>query len=98
MSTRKFICVLVRVQHGVNAGSNPVLTAKTKIMVHNILELKELKTIIESRLNKKRAWVDAQRGYNYDEYCRRELLYSQDENHIKLKKINQQIEKILKSI
>ena len=44
----------------------------------NILELKELKNIIETKLNTKKQWVDAERGHNYNEYCKRELIYSQD--------------------
>jgi hypothetical protein len=64
----------------------------------NILELKELKNIIETKLNTKKQWVDAERGNNYNEYCERELIYSQDEHHEKLKKINEQINQIIKSI
>ena len=64
----------------------------------NILELKELKSIIETRLNKKKQWVDAQRGHSYNEYCKRELIYHQDEHHEKLKKINKQIDQIISSI
>jgi ribonuclease HI len=64
----------------------------------NILELKELKNIIETKLNAKKRWVDAERGHNYNEHCKRELIYSQDEHHEKLKKINEQINQIIKSI
>ena len=64
----------------------------------NILELKELKNIIETKLNTKKQWVDAECGHNYNEYCKRELIYYQDEHHEKLKKINEQINQIIKSI
>jgi hypothetical protein len=55
-------------------------------------DLKYIKSILEERLLKKEKWMNSQRGYNYEEYCRRELIYHNDENHSKLKKVNQRIE------
>jgi len=54
-----------------------------------LTDLVEIKSIIEKRLDEKYKWVKAERGHNYEEYCRRELIYHQDDYHEKLKRINQ---------
>ena len=64
----------------------------------SLSDLKEIKSILEKRLEEIKCWRDAQRGYNYEEYCKRELIYHKDKNHEKLKRVNQQIEDIINSI
>lgn len=66
--------------------------------INNLCELKEIKNILEYRLKEKESWLNASRGHNYEEYCRRELIFHNDEIHQKLKKINEQIEQIINSI
>lgn len=58
----------------------------------SLIDLKQIKSILTERLDKKEKWMVAERGRNYEEYCRRELIYHQDENHEKLKRVNQRIE------
>jgi hypothetical protein len=66
--------------------------------VLSLSDLKEIKSILETRLKVKQRWVDAERGRDYEEYSRREIIYYKDENHDKLKQVNQQIENILNNI
>lgn len=61
-------------------------------------DLKEIKSILTERLQKKENWMIAERGHNYEEYCRRELIYHQYENHEKLKRVNQQIEDFINAV
>ena len=58
----------------------------------SLSDLKQIKSILTERLEKKEKWMIEERGHNYEEYCRRELIYHQDENHEKIKRVNQRIE------
>jgi len=58
----------------------------------SLSDLKHIKSILEERLLQKEKWMNSERGYNYEEYCRRQLIYHNDENHTKLKRVNQRIE------
>ena len=58
----------------------------------SLSDLKEIKSILTERLEKKEKSMVAERGRNYEEYCRRELIYHQDENHEKLKRVDERIE------
>lgn len=62
------------------------------IKTMSLSDLKQIKSILTERLEKKEKWMVAERGHNYEEYCRREFIYHQDENHEKLKRVNQRIE------
>jgi len=64
----------------------------------SLSDLKQIKSILEERLSQKEKWVKSERGYNYEEYCRRELIYHNDENHSKLKRVNQRIEEFINVI
>jgi hypothetical protein len=68
------------------------------IKMVSLSDLKELKSIIEERLDRRKQWMVSQRGYSYDEYCKRELAYLEDENHEKLKRVNQRIEDFINAI
>ena len=39
-----------------------------------------------------------ERGYDYEEYCKRELLYGQDVNYERLKRVNKRIEDFVNTI
>jgi hypothetical protein len=58
----------------------------------SLSDLKHIKSILEERLTQKEKWMNSERGQNYKEWCRRELIYHNDENHSKLKKVNQRVE------
>lgn len=60
-------------------------------MKQNKIPISELKTILEQQLLEKELWMNSQRGRDYEEYSRRSLIYHNDKNHLKLKKINDQI-------
>jgi len=64
----------------------------------SLCDLKEIKSILTERIKGKECWMNAERGGDYEEYCKRESIYNQDPNHEKLKLINQQIESIINSI
>jgi hypothetical protein len=64
----------------------------------SLTDLLKLKSIIEERLAKQKAWLDGGRGFDYTEYCRRETIYENDENHSRLKIINQRIEEFVNSV
>jgi hypothetical protein len=64
----------------------------------SLSDLKEIKSILEERLKKKEQFMDAERGHNYEEHCRRELIYRKDENHEKLKRVNKRIEDFVNTI
>jgi hypothetical protein len=64
----------------------------------SLCDLKEIKSILTERIKRKECWMNAERGRDYEEYCKKELIYHQDPNHKKLKLINQQIESIINSI
>ncbi len=64
----------------------------------SLSDLITIKGIIEERLKKKIRWVDAERGKNYDEYNNRHKIFLEDENHQKLKRINNRIEEFIKII
>ena len=64
----------------------------------SLSDLKQIKSILTERLKKKELWMVAERGYNYEEYCRRELIYRRDENHEKLKRVNQRIEDFINAV
>jgi hypothetical protein len=55
-------------------------------------DLTQIKSILEERLLQKEKWMNSERGRNYEEFCRKELIYHNDENHSKLKRVNQRIE------
>ena len=61
----------------------------------SLSDLTNIKTILEQRLLEREKWRDSERGRNLEEYNRRELIYHRDENHSKLKRVNQQIEDFL---
>ena len=61
----------------------------------SLSDLTNIKTILKQRLLKIVKWRDSERGRNLEEYNRRELIYHQDENHSKLKRVNQRIEDFL---
>ena len=63
-----------------------------------ITDLLALKDILVSRLQEAEKNMEAMRGYDYEEYCRREVLYKSDKNHERLKKVNEQIENVIKSL
>ncbi len=58
----------------------------------SLSDLKQIKSILEERLSQKEKWMNSERGHNYEEYCRRELIYHNDENHSKLNRVKQRIE------
>ena len=68
---------------------------RNRKVMYNILELKELKSIIEDRLSKKRVWVNDVLG---EELLKRISIYNQDDDHDRLERINNRIEEIIKSI
>ena len=65
------------------------------IKTMNLSDLTNIKSILEQRLSQRENWRDSERGRNLEEYNRRELIYHQDENHSKLKRVNQRIEDFL---
>ena len=40
----------------------------------SLSDLKHIKSILEERLTQKEKWMNSERGHNYEEYCRRELI------------------------
>tara|TARA_Y100000034_G_scaffold50103_1_gene61823 strand:- start:346 stop:558 length:213 start_codon:yes stop_codon:yes gene_type:complete len=64
----------------------------------SLSDLKEIKSILEERLKRKERFMNVERGYNYEEYCRRELIYHQDVNHERLKRVNKRIEDFINTI
>lgn len=58
----------------------------------SLSDLIQLKSILEERLLQKEKWMNSERGRNYEVYCKRELIYHNDENHSKLKRVKQRIE------
>ena len=64
----------------------------------SLCDLEKISLILKQKLLVKEKWRDSQRGYNLELYNQRDLLYRNDENHIKLKKINQYIEDLLNRI
>lgn len=64
----------------------------------SLTDLLKLKSIIEERLAKQKAWLDGGCGFDYTEYCRRKTIYENDENHSRLKIINQRIEEFVNSV
>jgi hypothetical protein len=61
------------------------------IKTMSLSDLKQIKSILEERLLQKEKWMNSERGHSYDEYRRRELIYRRDENHSKLKRVNERI-------
>lgn len=55
----------------------------------SLSDLKEIKSILQERLNKK--YGDG-RGYDYEKRMKREILYRQDVNYERLKRVNKRIE------
>tara|TARA_B110000285_G_scaffold202758_1_gene238310 strand:- start:1517 stop:1741 length:225 start_codon:yes stop_codon:yes gene_type:complete len=68
----------------------------------SLSDLKEIKSILEERLKKKYRYMTIERGYDYEEYCKRELLYGQDVNYDvnyeRLKRVNKRIEDFVNTI
>ena len=64
----------------------------------SLSDLKEIKSILEERLNKKYRYMTIKRGYDYDEYCKREILYRQDVDHERLKRVNKKIKDFVNRI
>ena len=60
----------------------------------SLSDLKEIKSILEERLNKKYRYMAA----DYEEYCKREILYRQDVNYERLKRVNKRIEDFVNTI
>jgi len=60
----------------------------------SLSDLKEIKSILEERLNKKYR----RGGYDYEKYCKREILYRQDVNYERLKRVNKRIEDFVNTI
>lgn len=57
----------------------------------SLCDLKQIKSILEEMLLQKEKWVNSQRGCNYEEFCKRELIYHNDENHSKLNRVNKRL-------
>ena len=68
----------------------------------SLSDLKEIKSILEERLKKKYRYMTIERGYDYEEYCKRDLLYGQvvnyDVNYERLKRVNKRIEDFVNTI
>mgnify|MGYP003655707742 CR=1 FL=1 len=68
----------------------------------SLSDLKEIKSILEERLKKKYRYMTIERGYDYEEYCKRELLYGQDVNYDvnyeRLKRVNKRIEDFVREL
>jgi|688.fasta_scaffold01065_56 hypothetical protein len=71
---------------------------KIKIESLSLIDLKELKLMIENRLRNKKSDVDRELGRNYDIYKVNEEKYHQDEDHNRLKRIVDRIEFYINSI
>jgi hypothetical protein len=61
-------------------------------------DLKQVKSILEERLAQKEKWRDSQRGYSYEEWVKRDVVYHADENHSKLQRVNQRIEDFINAV
>lgn len=68
------------------------------IKTMSLSDLEQIKTILTERLKKKEEWMIVERGRNYEEYYRRKSIYRQDENHEKLKRVNQRIEDFINAV
>jgi hypothetical protein len=55
----------------------------------SLSDLKEIKSILQERLNKKYGYAS---GYDYEKRMKREILYRQDVNYERLKRVNKRIE------
>lgn len=61
----------------------------------SLTDLITLKSLIEKKLDRLRRMRDGERGYNYDRYNELDLLYQRNENHKRLKVVNERIEEIV---
>jgi len=61
-------------------------------------ELIQIKSILEERLSRKEKWVNSQRGYSDEEYWKRKLIFHNDEDRSKLKKVNQRIQDFINAV
>lgn len=61
----------------------------------SLSDLKEIKSILEERLNKRYGY---ERGYDYEKRMKREILYRQDVNYERLKRVNKRIEDFVNTI
>jgi len=64
----------------------------------SLSDLMHMKAIFEQKLAEKEAWVNAQRGRDWEEMKRRDIEYHQDPHHEKLRKVKEMIDKIVNSI
>ena len=64
----------------------------------SLSDLMQLRTILEHNLDGLKAWRNSERGYNLDEYRRRDLIYGGHIDNQKLKVVNLQIENIVEKI
>ncbi len=64
----------------------------------SLSDLMTIKSILEDRLLRKEVWKNSCIGHDYEEYNRRSLIYLDDENHPRLKRVNQRINDILNAI
>ena len=64
----------------------------------SLSDLKEIKSILEEKLNKKYRYMTIERGYDYDERCKREILYRQDVDYERLKRVNKRIKDFVNTI
>jgi hypothetical protein len=71
---------------------------KINIEKLSLIELKELKSMVENRLRNKKIDVDRELGRNYDLYKVNEGKYHQDEDHNRLKRVIDRIELYINSI
>jgi hypothetical protein len=64
----------------------------------NLSDLLKVKSILENKLENKRQQVKCFLGRDYERYHKVESAYIKDENHNRLKRVNEQIENIINSI
>ena len=62
-----------------------------------LTELITLKSMFENELDKSERFANVERGYNYEVYNRRYIIYNNSIYHEKLKRVNNQIRLIMES-
>ena len=61
----------------------------------SLSDLKEIKSILQERLNER---YGCERGLDYEKRMKREILYRQDVNYERLKRVNKRIEDFVNTI
>lgn len=61
----------------------------------SLTDLITLKSLIEKKLDRLRKMRDGERGYDYDRYNKLDLEFQRNENHKRLKIVNERIEEIV---